>query len=344
MDISNLIDLIPGLPSDLGLECLTRLPHAAHRVALQVCSQWHRLLQSEDFYKHRKKFGHTRKVTCLLQARQEQPLQGKPASLPSPYGISIFDPDTMTWDWVLPVPDYPFGLPMFSQLASCDGNLVLMGGWDPTTYQPLSALFVYDFRTSLWRRGKDMLDKRSFFALGSGLGRVYVAGGHDENKNALSSAWAYDPSSDEWAGLAQMARERDECEGVVIGDEFWVVSGYGTERQGLFDGSAEVLDIGSGKWREVNGCWEEGGCPRSCVGVGKDGKLVNFRGLDPRLKAGLCGVLVGSRVLLSGSDYDGAPHGFYLVDMEEGQHRKLRRISVPHCFSGFVQSGCCVEI
>ena len=341
--ISDLIqfnDLIPKLPSELGLECLTRLPHSAHRVALRVCSQWHCLLQSDAFYSHRKKTGHTRKVTCLVQAREDQPLQEKNnASVASVYGISVFDPESMTWDRVDPVPDYPSGLPLFCQLASCDGKLVLMGGWDPASYEPLTAVFVYDFRTSEWRRGKDMPEKRSFFAIGAGVGRVYVAGGHDENKNALSTAWAYDPRSDEWAGLDPMGRERDECEGVVIGDEFWVVSGYSTERQGMFDGSAEVLDIGSGGWREENGFWEEGQCPRSGVGVGKDGRLVNWRGWDPGLRVGVCGVAVGSRVVLSGSDYEGAPHGFYLVD-----NRKLTKINVPEGFSGFVQSGCCVEI
>lgn len=223
---------------------------------------------------------------------------------------------------------------------------MLLGGWDPASYEPLTAVFVYDFKTSEWRKGRDMPGKRSFFAIGSAMGRVYVAGGHDENKNALSTAWAYDPRSDEWAVLGPMGRERDECEGVVVGDEFWVVSGYGTERQGVFDGSAEVLDIGSGRWRVVEGVWETGRCPRSCVGIGKDGKVVNWRGLDldPGLKVGLRGVAVGSRILLTGSEYEGAPNGFYLVEMEEGQKRKLRKLSVPVGFSGFVQSGCCVEI
>ncbi|ESW31400.1 hypothetical protein PHAVU_002G235700 [Phaseolus vulgaris] len=348
MDFSIFIqfnDLIPGLPTDLGLECLTRLPHSAHRVALRVCRNWHHLLQSDQFYTHRKKTGRTRTVTCLVQAREERPRHDKlTGSLTPCYGISLFDPESMAWDRVEPVPEYPFGLPLFCQLASCDGSLVLMGGWDPASYEPLTAVFVYDFRTSEWRRGKDMPEKRSFFAIGSGRGRVYVAGGHDENKNALRSAWAYDPRGDEWAGVGPMGRERDECEGVVVGDEFWVVSGYGTERQGMFDGSVEVLDLGSGQWREVNGVWEEGRCPRSCVGVGKDGKLVNFRGLDPGFRVGVCGVAVGSRVVLSGSEYEGAAQGFYLVDMEKGQNRKLRSISVAEGFSGLVQSGCCVEI
>ncbi|KAL2343327.1 hypothetical protein Fmac_004612 [Flemingia macrophylla] len=340
-DIANLNELIPGLPSELGLECLTRLPHSAHRVALRVSTHWHALLQSDAFFRHRKKAGRTRKVTCLLQAR-EQPPHEKPVS--PRYGITVFDPESMAWDRVDPVPDYPSGLPLFCQMASCEGSLVLMGGWDPTTYEPLTAVFIYDFRTNGWRRGRDMPEKRSFFAIGSGLGRVYVAGGHDENKNALRTAWAYDPRGDEWASLGRMGRERDECEGVVVGGEFWVVSGYATERQGMFDGSVEVLNIGSGRWSVAEGVWEAGGCPRSCVGVGKDGKVVSWRGLDPGLRVGVCGVRVGTRVVMTGSEYEGAPHGFYLMEMEQGQNRNLTKITPPDGYSGFVQSGCCVEI
>ena len=43
----------------------------------------------------------------------------------------------------------------------------------------------------------------------SGLERVvYVAGGHDGEKNALKSALVYDVAKDEWAPLPDMARER----------------------------------------------------------------------------------------------------------------------------------------
>ncbi|CAK8578513.1 unnamed protein product [Lathyrus sativus] len=346
MDIqsnSEFIELIPGLPSELGLECLTRLPHSAHRVALRVCNQWRHLFQSDDFYCHRKKTGHTRKVACLVQAREQllhAEVEKTTGSTPPSYDITVFDPESMSWDRVDPVPEYPLGLPLFCQLISCEGKLVVMGGWNPASYEPLTAVFVYDFRTNLWRRGKDMPEKRSFFAAGSGQGRVFVAGGHDENKNALSTAWTYDPRSNEWTALAPMSQERDECEGVVVGGEFWVVSGYATESQGMFDESAEVLDIESGQWRKVEGIWEAGRCPRSCADIRENGKVV-----DPGLRIGVCSVGVGSKNLVTGSEYEGAPYGFYMVENDEGQKRKLNKISnVPDCYSGFVQSGCCVEI
>ncbi|OMO72007.1 hypothetical protein COLO4_27889 [Corchorus olitorius] len=339
-------ELVPGLPEELGLECLTRLPYTAHRHASRVCHRWRDLLQSQDFYYHRQKFGYTHKVACLVQAFSGGNLDGpkKPGESPS-YGIAVFDSVSRSWDRIALVPTYPNGLPLFCQLASCEGKLVLIGGWDPVSYDPVTDVFIYDFMTQQWRKGKDMPAKRSFFAIGACSGRVYVAGGHDENKNASKAAWVYDLRNDEWTQLGDLSQERDECEGVVIGEEeFWVVSGYGTESQGQFDGSADVYEFKSGQWRRVEDVWQPGRCPRSIVGIGKDGKLLNWAELDPAVRVGACGVTLGSRVLVTGSEYQGAPHGFFMVEMKEGQTGKLEKISVPEEFSGFVQSGCCVEI
>ncbi|OMO68741.1 Kelch repeat type 1 [Corchorus olitorius] len=260
---------------------------------------------------------------------------------PPRYGITVFEPATGNWNRVDPVPKYPDGLPLFCQITSSEGKLILMGGWDPTTYDPVRDVFVYEFTTQRWRQGKQMPETRSFFAAGEFDGRVIVAGGHDENKNALRTAWAYDVSKDEWIELTGMSQERDECQGMVIGSEFWVVSGYRTDNQGGFEGSAEVLDLGSGQWRLVEEAWKASQCPRSCVGVGKEKKLFSWAECDAAVRVGACAVPMGDWTFVSGSAYQGGPQGFFLVD---GQTGKFKSIDVPVEFSGFIQSGCCVDI
>ncbi|GMI71491.1 Kelch repeat F-box 1, KISS ME DEADLY 2 [Hibiscus trionum] len=340
-------ELLPVLPEELGLQCLSRLPYTAHGLASRVCHRWRDLLQSLDFYYHRKKLGYTQKVACLVLAFNDGIAGGtkKPGGSPS-YGIAVFDSVSQNWDRLAPVPKYLNGLPLFCQLASCDGKLVVMGGWDPVSYNPVSDVFIYDFTTRQWRQGKDVPAKRSFFAIGACSGRVFIAGGHDENKNASRTALVYDLRTDEWAELGELSQERDECEGVMIGeDEFWVVSGYRTESQGQFDGSADVYRLKSGQWRRVEGVWEPGRCPRSSVGIGKDGKLLNWAEISPAVRVGACGIdLGGGRVLVTGSEYQGAPLGFYSAGMMEGQNSKLEKLNVPNEFFRFVQSGCYAEI
>jgi len=61
-------------------------------------------------------------------------------------------------------------------------------------WAPTDAVFVYDFPT-------DAVFIYDFLS-----GAVYVAGDHDDEKNALRSWLAYDPDADAWAQLPDMAR------------------------------------------------------------------------------------------------------------------------------------------
>lgn len=75
-------------------------------------------------------------------------------------------------------------------------RLLVVGGWDPETWAPTDSVLVYDFLTAAWRHGAAMPGpRRSFFACAAVGGKVFVAGGHDEEKNALRSALAYDPAT-----------------------------------------------------------------------------------------------------------------------------------------------------
>ncbi|KAG6605867.1 F-box/kelch-repeat protein, partial [Cucurbita argyrosperma subsp. argyrosperma] len=338
-------ELIPGLPEELGLDCITRLPYTTHRLASAVCRRWHQLISSRDFYYHRRKSGATRHLACLIQALPPAyTATGWKLCTSLSYGITVFDPLSQSWDRIPPIPQYPDGLPLFCHIASTEGKLVVMGGWNPETYDPIVDVFVYDFTRCAWRKGKDMPSERSFFAIGASDGRIYIAGGHDGSKNSLKTAWVYDLRSDEWTELPEMNQRRDECEGLMVGSEFWVVSGYDTERQGMFDSSAEVYDLDSGEWRVVDQAWETGRCPRACVGMGKDGKLKNWSESAPSVRVGACGMVIGTQLLVTGSEYQGAPQNFCLMEKEEGQNSKITKMSIPEEYSGFVQSGCCVEV
>lgn len=340
--MTQLTELIPGLPEEIALECLTRLHYSTHQVAARVCRRWRKLLKSRNFYYHRKQTGHTHKAACLIQSLPAQAGSEQTKSVGSPkYGVSIFDPINRTWERIDPVPEYPDGLPLFCRVTSSEGKLVIMGGWDPKIYEPLRQVFVYEFTTRQWRRAKDMPDNRSFFAAGELNGQVIIAGGHDENKNALYSAWVYNVTQDEWAKLDRMSQERDECEGVVIGSQFWVVGGYKTDSQGAFEGSAELIELGASQWERVEDAWKTSQSPRSCIGVGKTGELFSWNESDSEVKVGVSGVQSNDWTLLCGSAYQGLPQGIFLV---EGQNGKRKKLDVPGDFCGFVQSACCVEV
>lgn len=338
---TELTELIPGLPDDIALEFLTRLHYDTHGCAASVCQNWRRLFHSKDFYNHRKQSGFTCKVACLAQSVPFPSGSDVKPTKQAMYGLTVYNPENGDWDRIDPIPKYPSGLPLFCQLASSEGKLVLLGGWDPASYKPVKDVFVYEFTTRRWVQKKDMPCSRSFFAVGASNGKIFIAGGHDDGKNALKTAYCYDLESNEWTELTHMNEERDECEGVIIGSEFWVVSGYDTDGQGRFKGSADVLNLETGEWRRSEDAWKAGECPRGRVAVGKDGELTCWGESNPGVQVGF-GLDLGDRALVQG-----VQQGMFTMEdkkKKEGQNDKLVKLSVPAEFLGFVHSGCQVEI
>lgn len=82
----------------------------------------------------------------------------------------------------------------------------------------------------------------------------------------MRSAERYDVERDEWFPEESLPRFRAGCAGFLAGeDEFWVMGGYGDYRMvsSVFpvdehyrDGV--VLDLKTGKWREIGDMWGEG--------------------------------------------------------------------------------------
>ncbi|KAJ8448555.1 hypothetical protein Cgig2_012199 [Carnegiea gigantea] len=304
-------ELIPGLPDDLALECLTRVHSTTHQAAASVCRGWRRLLGSSEYYHHRKQNGRTSQVACLIQATFGPRTEPNTAGPPS-FGLTFFDLKTRTWERLDSMPGYPNGLPLYCQVASSEGKLVIMGGWDPVSFNPMSHVFICDLMTRKWKKGQDMPAKRSLFAIGAINGRILVAGGHDPDKNASDLAWVYDVVDDKWTELTKMSEERDECQGLVFGPELWVISGYNTEAQGEFKSNADVYNIETRRWKRVEDIWVLGQNPRSCVGFGPKGELINWGKPNSLALPGKC-VDLGDEVIV----YNDLTPGFLLVHKEK---------------------------
>ena len=76
---------------------------------------------------------------------------------------------------------------------------------------------------------------------------MFVAGGHDDKKNALKSVIAYVITKDEWIPLLDMAQECDECKAMFHRGKFHVIGGYCMKLQGGFEGSVETFDFSTWK-------------------------------------------------------------------------------------------------
>ncbi|KFK35204.1 hypothetical protein AALP_AA5G254000 [Arabis alpina] len=277
-DLQTRQDLIPGLPEELAMECLIRVPFQFHSSVKSVCRTWRTLVSDKSFNKERQRFSKAESLLCLVQPltsppspmidagekkKEEEEEEGESHQQQQPrvtgtplYGLSVYNATLDTWHRIV----IPEQIPLFCECVAIQdaGKVLLLGGWDPETLQPVKDVFVLDFFAGVWKRGKPMSAARSFFACASvGSTKVYVAGGHDDQKNALRTAEVYDVERDEWLMLPPMEEGRDECHGFSTGKDFGfcVLSGYGTETQGQFRSDAEVYDPVMNSWSVIENVW-----------------------------------------------------------------------------------------
>ncbi|RID61236.1 hypothetical protein BRARA_E00403 [Brassica rapa] len=295
--------LIPGLPSELAIECLVRVPYQFQSDMKSVSRSWRSLLSDSSFTKERQRCGKAELLLCLVQpltppnpaskAVGETLLGEKEVEDESPrvsgtprFGLSVYNATMSTWNRVA----FPGQqIPLFCECVAvqASGKILLIGGWDPETLQPVKDVYVLELAGEgsgrRWRKGASMNEARSFFACATvGSTKVYVAGGHDDQKNALRSAEVYDVEKDEWLMLPPMTEGRDECQGLAMGLQkahlnfdkdgplsahlcdgytvgkelrFCVLSGYGTESQGRFRSDGEVYDPVTNSWSRIENVW-----------------------------------------------------------------------------------------
>lgn len=352
------MDLIPNIPDEIDRECLLRVPYKSHDKLKSVCRSWEAMLGSPRFYEDRKISGTSEQLICLIQAIPQGNSADKDKWQRAPvYGLTLYDPLQDTWDRLPSIPQFPNGIPLFCHCVSVDQKLIIIGGWNPSRWEAMNSVFIYDFTSGTWRSGADMPTIRSFFASSvSPDGLIYVAGGQDNKKSALRTADAYDVKDDKWEVLPPMSQERDRCHGVFMDGKFSVISGYATESEGRFEKSAEEFDPKSGVWNKVENMWSIGGSPRSCLAVlghlyffhnqqvtrynCKDNFSEVVAPLPENMEVATCATAWRDKIFVSGSTSRWGEQVCYMFD-NSGKWVPLEK---PHDFEGFVQGAITVEL
>ncbi|GMH03660.1 hypothetical protein Nepgr_005499 [Nepenthes gracilis] len=357
------MELIPSLVDDVGRECLIRIPYEGFPVAAKVCRSWNVEIQQLEFWQRRKESGLTRPVVVFAQARfdpsQSLGSEKSQASTPT-YELTLFEPEAGVWRRLPAIHGLSGGLPMFCGVVGVGLDLVVIGGWDPVTWQVSNSVYVFNFLTATWRRGADMpAGARSFFGCAADTVRqtVLVAGGHDGEKNALKSAVLYDVAKDEWTVLPDMARERDECKVIFHRGRLHVIGGYSTHAQGQFDQSIEAFDYGSWQWDQANEGSPEAGPNPSAYVAGDDGELYRCLSQEAAVLQGdrwqavaeVPGDVGSSphvvawqgKLMAVGSSDVGGPYKSYIMDLKS---HKWIELDVPVSYRGHIQSGCTLEL
>ncbi|KAI3791295.1 hypothetical protein L2E82_05026 [Cichorium intybus] len=213
--------LLPGLPDDLAIACLTRVPRAEHNKLRLVSKRFFRLLSSNYFYSLRKTLGMAEEWVYVFKRDRDGRISWH-----------AFDPTYQIWQPLPPVPvDYENALGFgCAVLSGC--HLYLFGGKDPLKGSMRRVVF-YNARTNRWHKAPDMQRKRHFFGSCVMNNCLYVAGGEcDGVHRTLRSVEVYDPNKRRWSFVTDMSTPMVPFIGVVYNGK-WFLKGLGAHREVL---------------------------------------------------------------------------------------------------------------
>ncbi|KAH8973342.1 hypothetical protein BDL97_01G041700 [Sphagnum fallax] len=228
-------ELLPGLPDDLAIECLIRVPRFYHRKLRVVCKGWRSLLAGKNYYHQRRTLGKAEEWVYVIKRDREGRISWH-----------AFDPRYQLWQPLPPVPvEYSEALGFgCAVLSGC--NLYLFGGKDPVKGS-MRRVVYYSAQTNKWHRAKGMQRRRHFFGFCVINNCLFVAGGECEGvQRSLRSAEMYDPNRKKWCYISDMSTAMVPFIGVVFGGR-WFLKGLGTHRQVM----SEVYEPATNNWSPI---------------------------------------------------------------------------------------------
>ncbi|XP_057247016.1 F-box/kelch-repeat protein At1g30090 [Beta vulgaris subsp. vulgaris] len=211
--------LIPGLPDDVALNCLLRLPVQSHAACRAVCKRWHLLLGSKDrFFTRRKELGLSDPWLFVLTFHK---CTGKIQWL-------VLDLAHFTWHTIPAMPCRDKVCPHGFRCVSIpnEGTLFVCGGMVSDVDCPLDVVLKYEIHKNRWTVINQMITARSFFGSGVIDGMIYVAGGNSADLFELDVAEVLDPIKGYWRPIASMETNMASYDAAVLDGKLLVTEGW----------------------------------------------------------------------------------------------------------------------
>lgn len=222
--------LIPGLPDEISLQILARMPRMSYLKAKMVSRSWKTAIIGAELYRLRKELGVAEEwLYILMKTADYQKLVWH-----------AFDPVNNQWQRLPLMPGHRRG--------DCRSGVSRLGLEDLVS----AGIRISDVIRS-WFGHKDLVDSIPFCgcAIGTDDGCLYVLGGFSR-AFAMKGVWRYDPFVNSWQEVSPMSTGRAFCKTSLLNNKLYVVGGVSNGKDGLTPlQSAEVFDPTTGVWAEV---------------------------------------------------------------------------------------------
>ncbi|KAI5585775.1 hypothetical protein BDE02_06G167800 [Populus trichocarpa] len=252
--------LIPGLPDDIALNCLLRVPVQSHAACKAVCKRWHLLLgNKERFFTRRKELGFKDPWLFVFSFHK---CTGK-------IQWQVLDLINFSWHTIPAMPCKhkvcPHGFRCVS--VAHDGTLFVCGGMVSDVDFPLDLVLKYEMKKNRWTVMNRMITARSFFASGVIEGMIYVAGGNSSDLFELDSAEVLDPVKGNWRRIANMGTNMASYDAAVLDGKLLVTEGWLWPF--FFSPRGQIYDPRTDKWENMAFGLREGWTGSSVVVYGR---------------------------------------------------------------------------
>lgn len=228
-DMENM-QLIPGIPDELSVSILARIPRICHASIRRVCRRWCEAVTSTELFDIRRELGVTEEWLYVLIRDEEENLSWH-----------ALDPVSGKWQRIPPMPD----MEPENESTPCPSS-ASYGRWGFSTFK------FRELVRGLFGR-KDAVDKSPFCgcAAGSVGGCLYVLGGFSK-ASAMRSVWLFDPRVNVWKEAAAMGTPRAYCKTALLHDKLYAVGGVNRGHAGLTPlQSAEVYEPSANTWTPI---------------------------------------------------------------------------------------------
>lgn len=211
--------LIPGLPDDVALNCLLRVPVDNHAGCRGVCKRWYSLFGSKErFFSCRKELSfHDPWLFVFAFHKCTGKIQWH-----------VLDLNHFSWHTIPSMPCKDKVCPRGFRCVSMpnEGVVYVCGGVVSDVDCPLNLVLKYEVRKNRWTAMKKMITARSFFASGVIDGMIYVAGGNSTDLFELNSAEVLDPCKGSWEPIASMGTNMASYDTAVLNGKLLVTEGW----------------------------------------------------------------------------------------------------------------------
>lgn len=236
--------LIPGLPDDVALSCLARVPRKYHSVLNCVSKRWRELVASEEWFSYR--LNHHLEETRIYSLCRDKSEQ---------LCICALDPDQFRKGW-----KRIHGLPgSFLRRKGVGfevlGKKIYLFGGCGWIEDATDEVYSYDASMNTWTRAAPLSTARCFFAHEALDGKIYAIGGLGSKSSDPHSWDIYDSQTNSWSSHVDPNVIPDIEDSVIMDGKIYIRARISAVSSQV---NAVVYDPSSRTWQPAvpdMACW-----------------------------------------------------------------------------------------